>query len=98
MGSLRLCDTKTQGPRQNTYLYRSGFIYQYLGNIYGQAYKYRGGESVKKNKRLNLCRLYYEKSVKVFKSIEEASVEFLCVQINRIKLQNDLFEGSFIYF
>lgn len=73
------------------YIIRSGLIYHNLGNIYSRSYKASSGSNRKK-KLLNLCRLYYEKGVKVFHGID-APIEFLGVQIDRLDFQNTLFEG-----
>lgn len=96
LGSLRLCDTQTRGPRQNMYFVRSGLIYKFLGNIYSQAFKNRGSETNRKKKQLNLSRLYYEKSVKVFQCVE-SPFEYLGVQIERLELQSILFDGSYLF-
>lgn len=90
--SLKFCDTQTNGPRKNLYSIRSGLIYQSLGNVYLKAY-ISHVENSRKRKLLNLCRLYYEKSVKVFLCVE-APLELLRVQINRLELQKILFEGN----
>lgn len=93
MGSLKLCDTETMGPRQIMYTIRSGLIYHKLGIIYCRQYQIcNSSNNNRKKKLLNLCRLYYEKSVKVFQSIE-APIEFFEVQNDRLQFQNALFEG-----
>lgn len=91
MGSLKLCDTESMGPRQIMYTIRSGLIYHKLGIIYCRQYQTCNNNNRKK-KLLNLCRLYYEKSVKVFQSIE-APIEFVEVQNDRLRFQHVLFEG-----
>lgn len=93
MGSLKLCDTETMGPKQIMYTIRSGLIYHKLGIIYSRQYQSCNNNNNRKKKLLNLCRLYYEKSVKVFQSIE-APIEFTEVQNDRLKFQNTLFEGK----
>lgn len=93
LGSLKLCDTETVGPRQFMYQIRSGLIYHNLGNIYCRAYWAETISDVRKKKLLQLSRLYYEKGSKTFESIE-APLEFLTIQIDRIELQNVLFEGK----
>lgn len=93
LGSLKLCDTETSGPRQIMYQIRSGLIYHNLGNIYCRAYWSETSNDVRKKKLLQLCRLYYEKGSKMFESIE-APLEFLAIQIDRIELQTILFEGK----
>lgn len=92
LGSLKLCDTQTRNPRQIMYIVRSGLIYHNLGNIYSRSYELASGSNRKK-KMLNLCRLYYEKGVKVFQSID-APIELLAVQVDRFDFQNTLFEGK----
>lgn len=72
---------------------RSGMIYQSLGGIYFHSYKSEADSEVRRKKLLQLCRLYYEKSAKIFETIE-APTEFLHVQIDRINLNDFLFEGS----
>lgn len=92
MGSLKLCDTESMGPRQIMYTIRSGLIYHKLGIIYSRQYQTCNNSNNRKKKLLNLCRLYYEKSVKVFQCIE-APIEFIEVQNDRLKFQHALFEG-----
>ncbi|XP_031630879.1 erythroid differentiation-related factor 1 [Contarinia nasturtii] len=91
MGSLKLCDTQACNSRQQIYMIRTGQIYANLANIYAEEYKC--ADNARRKKLINLCNLYYEKSVKVFKNID-AFAEFLEVQINRMEFQNTLFEGS----
>lgn len=74
------------------YIVRSGLIYHSLGNIYSRSYKTTSGSNRKK-KLLNLCRLYFEKGVKIFQSIN-APIELLAVQVDRLEFQNILFEGT----
>lgn len=75
------------------YIIRSGLIYHHLGNIYSRSYKLESETTARKKKLLQLCRLYYEKGAKTFESID-APMEFLAVQIDRLDLQNCLFEGE----
>lgn len=93
LNALKLCDTETSNPRQIMYIIRSGLIYHHLGNIYCRSYQAENTNEVRKKKLLQLCRLYYVKGAKTFESIE-APIEFLTVQIDRIELQNVLFEGN----
>lgn len=58
MGSLKLCDTQTRRD-----ILRQGLIYQCLGKIYASAYR-KQVEKARKKKLMNLCKLYYEKSVR----------------------------------
>lgn len=95
LGSLKLCDTEMRGPRQMNYILRTGLIYHKLGNIYRRQYRASDNSSNRKKKLLNLCRLYYEKSIKVFQSVK-APYEFIEVQIDRLIFQIALFEGSAI--
>lgn len=92
LGSLKICDTQTRGPRQIMYIIRSGLIYHCLGNIYNKSYKDPDISNTRKKKLLNLCRLYYEKGVKVFQGID-AGYEYMALQNDRLELQNLLFEG-----
>lgn len=92
LGTLKLCDVETAGPRQIMYQIRSGLIYHNLGNIYCRAYWTETTSDVRKKKLLQLCRLYYEKGSKTFESIE-APLEYLAIQIDRIELQTILSEG-----
>lgn len=92
LGTLKLCDVETAGPRQIMYQIRSGLIYHNLGNIYCRAYWAETTSDVRKKKLLQLCRLYYEKGSKTFESIE-APLEYLAIQIDRIELQTILSEG-----
>lgn len=97
MGSLKLCDTETLGPKQIMYIIRSGLIYHKLGIIYSRQYQSSNNSrnsNNRKKKLLNLCRLYYEKSVKVFQSID-TPIEFIEVQVDRLNFQNTLFEGLY---
>lgn len=92
LGSLKLCDTTTGSSRQNMYIVRTGLIYQNLGTIYGRSYK-TANDKTQKKKLLNLCRLYYEKGIKIFQNID-APTEFLGVQNDRLQFQATLFEGK----
>ncbi|XP_055309176.1 erythroid differentiation-related factor 1 isoform X2 [Sitodiplosis mosellana] len=92
MGSLKLCDTQTRSARKIMYTVRSGLIYQCLGNIYIDSYKKKGCSNARRKKLLNLCRLYYGKSINVFKQLDGID-NYLGVQIDRLELQNTLFEG-----
>lgn len=83
------------GPKQIMYIIRSGLIYHKLGNIYSRQYRTNDNSNNRKKTLLNLCRLYYEKSIKVFQSIE-APTEFIEVQVDRLTFQNTLFEGLYI--
>lgn len=96
MGSLKLCDTQTRNTRQILYVVRTGLIYQCLGNIYTQAYKSSGRGNGRRKKLVTLCHLYYEKSVKTFNNVD-AFVDLLGVQVDRLELQNILFEGRKIF-
>lgn len=93
LGSLKLCDTETPGPKQIVYTIRTGLIYHKLAIIYSRQYRTTNNSNNRKKKLLNLCRLYYEKSFKVFQNIE-APTEFIEVQIDRLKFQSTLFEGE----
>lgn len=92
LGSLKLCDTETMGAKQIMYTIRSGLIYHKLGNIYSRKYRTSDNSNHRKKTLLNLCRLYFEKSIKVFQSIG-APIEFIEVQIDRLTFQHTLFEG-----
>lgn len=93
LGSLRFCDVDTVGPHQIMYQIRSGLIYHHLGNIYCRSYWLETNNDVRKKKLLRLCRLYYDKGSKLFESIE-APLEFIAIQIDRIDLQEILFDGK----
>lgn len=93
LGSLKLCDVETPGSKQIMYIIRSGLIYHNLGNIYSKAYKLETISDVRKKKLLQLARLYYEKGSKTFETID-APVEYLAIQIDRLDLQNILFESK----
>lgn len=93
MQALKYCDTETPGTRQIMYIIRSGLIYHHLGNIYYRAFKQENDTNARKKKLLQLCRLYFEKGAKIFEGIE-APTEFLTIQIDRLNLQNCLFEGA----
>lgn len=93
MGSLKLCDTQTRSTRKDMYIVRSGLIYQCLGNIYSDSYKKSGCSNARRKKLLNLCRLYYGKSISMFNQLDGIT-EYLGVQIDRLELQNTLFEGK----
>lgn len=92
MGSLKLCDTQTPNDRKTMYIVRSGLIFQCLGNIYNVSYKKSGCSNARRKKLLNLCRLYYGKSINMLKQLDGIA-EYLEVQIDRLELQNTLFEG-----
>lgn len=95
MQALKYCDTETPGTRQIMYIIRSGLIYHHLGNIYYRAFKRETDTIIRKKKLLRLCRMYFEKGAKIFEGIE-APTEFLAIQIDRLDLQNGLFEGAYI--
>lgn len=93
LGSLKLCDIETVGPHQIMYQIRSGSIYNLLGNIYCRSYWLDTNKTMRKKKLLRLCRLYYDKGSKLLEFIE-APLEFIIIQIDRIALQEILFEGK----
>lgn len=93
MGSLKLCDTETMGAKQIIYIIRSGLVYQELGNIYHRQYRASDISNSRKKTLLNLCRMYYDKSTKVFQAIRSHSVEFINVQADRLSFQSTLIEG-----
>lgn len=93
MNALKYCDTETPGSRQIMYIVRSGLIYHNLGNVYGRAYQREMFSETRKKKLLQLCRLYYDKGVKVFESCDAPS-ELLDIQTDRIDLQHILFESN----
>lgn len=97
MQALKYCDIETPGKRQIMYIIRSGLIYHHLGNMYYRSFKQEIDLNARKKKLLQLCRLYFEKSAKIFESIE-APIEFLTVQVDRLNLQNCLFEGVHLIF
>lgn len=107
MGALKLCDTETPGDRQILYAFRTGLLYHRLANLYDAAYwrTIGGGPApaeddhdndgdARRKKLLQLCRLYYEKSVRQLEQLGEPK-EYLQVQCDRITLQNRLAEGNF---
>lgn len=93
MGSLKLCDVETAGPHQVMFQFRYGLIHHQLGNMYCRAYWAETNNDVRKKNLLHLCRLYYEKGLKMFESIE-APLEYIAIQIDCIELQNILAEGK----
>lgn len=95
MGSLKLCDTQTPNERN---IVRSGLIYQFLGNIYKESYRKSGCSNARRKKLLNLCRLYYGKSLNMFKQLDGIA-EYLSVQIDRLELQIEgKIENNFSFF
>lgn len=75
------------------YVVRSGLIYHNLGNVYSRAYQREIFSEARKKKLLQLCRLYYDKGVKVFEGCDAPS-ELLDIQSDRIDLQHILFETN----
>lgn len=73
------------------YIVRSGLIYQCLGNIYREKLKKKGRNIVHQKQLLHLCRLYHEKSANILHRID--TIDYLGVQVDRLELQNVLFEG-----
>lgn len=93
LNALKYCDTESAGSRQIMYIVRSGLIYHNLGNVYSKAYQREALSEARKKKLLQLCRLYYDKGVKVFEGCDAVS-ELLDIHSDRMELQHILFEGA----
>lgn len=96
LNAIKLCDSDTPSERQILYTLRKGLIYHRLAKIYDQSY-IRGGviddTDIRRKKLLQLCRLYYEKSIKTFEQLDEP-MEYLQVQCDRLILQDALVESK----
>lgn len=89
LGSLKLCDKLCQDcPQQKMYIVRLGSICHCLGNIYSRSYNTNQKKNI-----LSLCRLYYEKGMKKFQDTDSLE-EYLAIQVDRLELQNNLFNGK----
>lgn len=98
MNALKLCDSDTPSERQILYAFRKGLIYHRLAKIYDQSYKRSvvgavDDTDVRRKKLLQLCRLYYDKSIKTLEQLDEP-MEYLQVQCDRLTLQETLVESK----
>lgn len=85
----------TKSARQILYTYRSGLIHRRLGAYYH--YNLRDSEDIKKKLTLlQLSRLHYDKSIKIFFNLNEIK-EYLEVQMERIALYEYLAEGMLLF-
>lgn len=92
MKALQLCDIESNNSRQVLYMFRAALIHQRISSLHHQCIRV----SVEEHKRktiLQLCRLHYEKSVKLLETLAEFK-DFLKVQLERIALQEFLAEES----
>ena len=93
MKALKLCDLDTDSSRQVLYCFRASLIHHRLGSYYQFVLRDLSGESKKRTKVLQLCRLNYEKSLRMLESLKEFK-DYLQVQIEKIMVQEYLCEDT----
>ena len=93
MKALSLCDIESNNSRQVLYMFRAALIHQRISSLHHQCIRSSSLEEHRRKTTLQLCRLHYEKSVKLFETLEEFK-DFLKVQLERIGLQEFLAEES----
>lgn len=83
--ALKICDQENNGPRQVLYLFRAALIHHRIASYYHFSFRSTAEEHRRKTV-LQLCKLHYEKAVKIFESLNEPQ-EYLQIQMERIALQ-----------
>ncbi|XP_058451022.1 erythroid differentiation-related factor 1 [Malaya genurostris] len=83
--ALKLCDQELNGPRQVLYSFRAALIHHRIASYYHFSFR-NASEEHRRKTILQLCKLHYEKAVKIFESLNEPQ-EFLQIQMERIALQ-----------
>ncbi|XP_058823689.1 erythroid differentiation-related factor 1 [Topomyia yanbarensis] len=83
--ALKLCDQELNGPRQVLYSFRAALIHHRIASYYHFSFRSANDEHRRKT-ILQLCKLHYEKAVKIFESLSEPQ-EYLQIQMERIALQ-----------
>uniref|UniRef100_A0A6V7IA57 Erythroid differentiation-related factor 1 n=1 Tax=Bracon brevicornis TaxID=1563983 RepID=A0A6V7IA57_9HYME len=85
--ALKHCDTETSGARQPIYQFRVASIQHRLGSLYHRIYRRleTDCDSIKRKSTLQLSKIHYEKSAKLFLSLEQ-TIEYLTVQLERVAL------------
>lgn len=83
--ALQYCDMETPGPRQPIYQYRVACIHQRLASLYHNSYRKMPPDNPRRKNILQLCRLHYEKSCKLFKFLEQ-HLDLLKSMLERIAL------------
>ncbi|XP_055603523.1 erythroid differentiation-related factor 1-like [Uranotaenia lowii] len=83
--ALKLCDQELNGPRQVLYSFRAALIHHRIASYYHFSFRSLSEESRRKTV-LQLCKLHYEKAVKIFENLSEPQ-EFLQIQMERVALQ-----------
>ncbi|XP_063698705.1 erythroid differentiation-related factor 1 [Culicoides brevitarsis] len=92
--ALRLCQTDTGSTKQVLYTFRAGLIHHRLGSLYHNFWlKRENCDENKKKTYLTLCRMHYEKSAKIFQSLNETR-EFMEVQLKRVSVAESLTEAT----
>jgi tetratricopeptide (TPR) repeat protein len=92
MKALQLCDIESNNSRQVLYMFRAALIHQRISSLHHQSIR-MSCEEHKRKTTLQLCRLHYEKSIKLLEVLKEFK-DFLKVQLERIALQEFLAEES----
>lgn len=85
--ALKHCDTETPGPRQPVYQFRAAAIQHRLASLYHRVYieLEPDADNAKRKTSLQLCKLYYDKTAKIFLALEQTR-EYLTVQLERVAL------------
>ncbi|XP_062565937.1 erythroid differentiation-related factor 1 isoform X2 [Armigeres subalbatus] len=83
--ALKICDQEATGPRQVLYSFRAALIHHRIASYYHFSFRSTAEEHRRKTV-LQLCKLHYEKAVKIFESLNEPQ-EYLQIQMERIALQ-----------
>lgn len=92
MKALKLCDTESANSRQVLYMFRAALIHQRISSLHHQTIR-MSVEDHKRKTTLQLCRLHYEKSIKLLESLKEFK-DYLNVQLERIAMQEFLAQES----
>lgn len=92
MKALQLCDIDSNNSRQVLYMFRAALIHQRISSLHHQSIR-MSCEEHKRKTTLQLCRLHYDKSIKLLETLKEFK-DFFKVQLERIALQEFLAEES----
>ncbi|XP_059486132.1 erythroid differentiation-related factor 1 [Neocloeon triangulifer] len=81
--ALQACDLTTPGRQQPMYQFRAASIHHRLASLYHKSLRNCCGDDHKKKFIQQLCKMHYEKSAEMYKSLEGLA-EFLRVQLERV--------------
>uniref|UniRef100_A0A4W3HMU9 Erythroid differentiation regulatory factor 1 n=1 Tax=Callorhinchus milii TaxID=7868 RepID=A0A4W3HMU9_CALMI len=84
MKSLKFCDVHTESARQPLCQYRAATIHHRLASMYHNSLRNQIGDDHLRKQYRSLAELHYNKAVKLFQTLKDASCELLRVQLERV--------------